>query len=268
MSQTMCLTAMFVATFAASGFSQSSRGQGAGLPDWCNQHWNGRASHCEERDATIAVSGSLEIDGGRNGGIRVHGSDRNDAFVRARVAGYASTEAEARRIASQVRIEAAGGVIRAEGPERNEDSGWSVSFEVEVPRTLQLKLTTHNGGISLDDFQGTAEFSARNGGVTLRNVSGDIRGATRNGGLNITLEGDRWNGQGLDVQTRNGGIRILVGERYSAQLETETINGRVRIGFPITVQGDLGRHVVTTLGSGGARLRAMTTNGGVTIDRR
>ncbi len=89
-----------------------------------------------------------------------------------------------------------------------------------------------------------------------------------NGGLNITLEGDRWNGPGLDVQTRNGGIRILVGERYSAQLETETINGRVRIGFPITVQGDLGRHVVTTLGSGGARLRAVTTNGGVTIDRR
>src|SRR4030095_14792720 len=104
-----------------------------------------------------------------------------------------------------------------------------------------MKLTTYNGGISLDDFQGAAEFAARNGGVTLRNVSGDIRGATRNGGLNITLEGDRWNGPGLDVQTRNGGIRILVGERYSAQLETEAINGRVRIGFPITVQGHLGR---------------------------
>ncbi len=59
-----------------------------------------------------------------------------------------------------------------------------------------MKLTTHNGGISLDDFQGAAEFTARNGGVTLRNVSGDIRGATRNGGLNITLEGDRWNGPG------------------------------------------------------------------------
>ena len=223
----MCLAAMFVATFAASGFSQASRDQGAGPSDWCNQHWNSRASYCEERDATIAVSGSLEIDGGRNGGIRVHGSDRNDAFVRARVAGYGSTEAEARRIASQVRVEAAGGILRAEGPERNEDSGWSVSFEVEVPRALQMKLTTHNGGISLDDFQGAAEFNAR-----------------------------------------NGGIRILLGERYSAQLETETINGRVRIGFPITVQGDLGRHVVTTLGSGVARLLAMTTNGSVTIDRR
>src|SRR4029453_8525872 len=112
----MCLGALFVAVCAASGFGQSSRGQGAGPPDWCNQHWNNRASYCEERDATIAVSGSLEVDGGRNGGIRVHGSDRNDAFVRARVAGYASIEADARRIASQVRIEGAGGIIRPGGP--------------------------------------------------------------------------------------------------------------------------------------------------------
>ncbi len=137
-----------------------------------------------------------------------------------------------------------------------------------MPRTLQLTLGTRNGGISLDDFQGVAVFNARNGGVNLRNVSGDIRGATRNGGVNITLEGDRWNGPGLDVVTRNGGIRIVVAERYSAELETQTVNGRVRIGFPITVQGDLGRHIVTTLGSGGARLRATTTNGSVMIDRR
>jgi DUF4097 and DUF4098 domain-containing protein YvlB len=268
MSRTLYLVAVFVAAFTPLGFTQPPGGQGGEQFEWCNQRWNSRASYCEERDAFVAVSGSLEIDAGRNGGIRVRGSDRNDASVRARVAGFGSTEADARRISSQVRIVTEGGVIRAEGPERSEDSGWSVSFEVEVPRTLQMKLTTHNGGISLDDFQGAAEFTARNGGVTLRNVSGDIRGTTRNGGLNITLEGDRWNGPGLDVQTRNGGIRILVGERFSAQLETETINGHVRIGFPVTVQGDLGRHVVTTLGSGGARLRAATTNGSVTIDRR
>jgi DUF4097 and DUF4098 domain-containing protein YvlB len=267
MSRTMWLAAMVMAALTTSGLAQS-RDQGAGRPEWCNERWNSRASYCEERDQTIAATGPLEIDAGRNGGIRVRGSDRGDIFVRARVAAYADTDAEARRIASQVRIETAGGLIRSDGPERGNDTGWSVSFEVEVPRALQLKLATRNGGISIDDFQGAAAFSARNGGVNLRNVSGDIRGATRNGGLNITLDGDRWNGQGLDVQTHNGGIRIVVAERYSAELETQTINGRVRIGFPITVQGDLGRHIVTTLGSGGARLRATTTNGSVMIDRR
>ena len=68
--------------------------------------------------------------------------------------------------------------------------------------------------------------------------------------------------------TRNGGINMTMPEHYSAALETATVNGRISIDFPVTVQGRIGRELTTTLGSGGARLRAVTTNGGVTIRRR
>jgi hypothetical protein len=34
------------------------------------------------------------------------------------------------------------------------------------------------------------------------------------------------------------------------------------------VQGRISRHITTTLGAGGAKLRAITTNGGVSIRRR
>ena len=131
-----------------------------------------------------------------------------------------------------------------------------------------LTLNTSNGGISIEDFQGTAKFRAHNGGVSLNNVSGDIRGETTNGGVNINLTGDRWDGAGLDVETRNGGIRMTLPEHYSAALEAGTTNGRVRIDFPITVQGTFDRRLNTTLGAGGATLRAITTNGGVTIRRQ
>jgi hypothetical protein len=57
-------------------------------------------------------------------------------------------------------------------------------------------------------------------------------------------------------------------EHYSAALETGTTNGRVNIDFPVTVQGRMSRHITTTLGAGGAKLRAITTNGGVSIRRR
>jgi len=59
-----------------------------------------------------------------------------------------------------------------------------------------------------------------------------------------------------------------VPERYSAQLETGTVNGRVSTDFPGMVQGRFDRQRTTTLGSGGVTLRAMTTNGGVTIRRQ
>ena len=73
---------------------------------------------------------------------------------------------------------------------------------------------------------------------------------------------------GLDVETHNGGIRLNLPQRYSAELETATTNGRVSIDFPVTVQGRLERELRTTLGSGGVKIRAVTTNGGVTVRQR
>jgi len=55
---------------------------------------------------------------------------------------------------------------------------------------------------------------------------------------------------------------------YSAELETETVNGRINIDFPVTMTRRIGRHITTTLGAGGPKIRAVTTNGGVTIRRR
>jgi hypothetical protein len=236
----------------------------------CRDRWTSdrdRFAHCETREETFAGSGLLDVDGSRNGGIRVRGWNRNEVRVISRITAYSTTEARARSLADDIRIET-GVRIRATGPVSSRNEHWSVSYEIDVPRDGRLALTTNNGGISIEDFRGVARFTARNGGVTLTDVNGDIRGATTNGGLNIRLSGDRWEGPGLDVDTRNGGVRLTVPDGYSAELETGTVNGRVRVDFPITIRGAIGREIRTTLGSGGALVRAMTKNGGINIERR
>ena len=47
-----------------------------------------------------------------------------------------------------------------------------------------------------------------------------------------------------------------------------TVNGRVNVEFPVTVQGAIDRQLSINLGSGGALVRAVTTNGGVSIKRK
>jgi hypothetical protein len=239
--------------------------------DWCADagHNSDRASYCEVREMTIGAAGTIDIDAGRNGGISVRGWDRGDAMVRARVVGYGATRADAQRIASEVRLDTAGGV-KAEGPasDGDRDEGWYVSYEVSVPKSAMLKLTANNGGIAVEDFAGTATFHTKNGGISLRDVGGDLRGETTNGGVSVELAGDRWNGAGLDVTTRNGGINIQMPEHYSAELEVATTHGRLNLGVPVTVQGTIGRSLTTVLGGGGARLRAVTTNGGVNVRTR
>jgi len=265
-SLTVALTTLLV----AASLPVNAQTRNTGRSDDCNNSgWDDsrRASFCEVREETIGGAAPLDVDAGANGGIKVIGWDRGDVLVRSIVRGSGDTDADARRVVAGVHIETAAR-IRATGPERDRRENWSVQFELHVPRRAQLALRTNNGGISIYDFQGIAEFSARNGGVTLRNVGGEIKGETTNGGLTIDLTGDHWDGQGLDVSTHNGGIKMTVPERYSAELETGTVNGRVSTDFPVMVQGRFDRQLNTTLGSGGVKLRVMTTNGGVTIRRQ
>ncbi len=88
-----------------------------------------------------------------------------------------------------------------------------------------------------------------------------------NGGVEVRLAGSEWQGQGLDIQTTNGGVTLTVPADYNALLETGTTNGRLRLDFPVTVQGEVKQRVSARLGRGGAPVRVTTTNGGVTVRR-
>jgi len=237
--------AVSAAVLVTPGAAQSRRQSfdvSSGCAGW---DWS-RPSYCEDREATISA-GLIDVDASPNGGIRILGSDRPDVRMHARVQSVGDTLDDARRLANGVRIETTGGRIRAEGPDRTgPDQWWAVSYVLEVPRVSQLALTTHNGGITIEDFRGTAELHTDHGGVSLRSVGGDIRGETTNGGLRIDLDGDRWDGAGLNVQTQNGGVRMSIPQAYSAELEIGTVHGRLRVDAPLTVQGRLDRYLNAT----------------------
>lgn len=91
-------------------------------------------------------------------------------------------------------------------PDQVEERRCSVSYEVFVPRATDLAINTHNGGISVADVAGRIQFAAHNGGVSLNRLSGSVKGETVNGGLSISLAGERWEGEGFDVRTTNGGV--------------------------------------------------------------
>jgi hypothetical protein len=227
-----------------------------------------RVRHCEVRDVNVPrPTGRLSVDGRLNGGIAVHGWDRNEVLVRAKIQTWGETAAEARQLAAAIRIRTDDGRVSADQPEGGRRSGWSVSYDVFVPRRSDLDLRTHNGGIRVEGVRGRVDVEALNGGVSIRDVQGALRGGTTNGGVMLELDGDRWVGEGVDLETTNGGVTVVIPERYNARLETGTVNGGMRVDFPITVQGMVGRRLQTTLGAGGPLIRVRTTNGGVTLRR-
>lgn len=235
----------------------------------CNNDYDrDYARFCLVSESTMdATDGVLSIDGRMNGGITVYGSNRRDILIRSKIQANARSEARAEEIVREVRIRTERGRIYAEGPESRNREGWSVSFEVEVPSRTDLDLRANNGGIAVEAVNGVLRLQTQNGGVHLQSVAGDVSAETMNGGVDVRLDGDRWQGRGLDATTMNGGVRVLIPDNYNARLETGTVNGGIDIDFPVTVQGRIGRRITTDLGRGGPTIRVTTTNGGVVIRR-
>lgn len=242
--------------------------------DFCQDYnySNGdKISYKETREMTLPAGSLVNVDGNRNGGIRVKGESRSDVLIRACVQTAGTTDEEARSIAKSIRIET-GSTIQASGA--GEEQNWSVSYEILVPRSTNLKLAAHNGGISISSVEGTIEFETTNGGVNLKDVAGNVKGRTTNGGLNVALTGNSWRGSGLDVQTTNGGVNLQMSENYAAHIETGTVNGGFRSTISaLNVASDddaYGRNrkkrISTDLNGGGATVRVITTNGGIRIN--
>jgi hypothetical protein len=251
---------------AAAAQSRSSQ------DDWCrDDDWGrDREGFCEVREYTVPAAGAtMTVDAEPNGGIKVEGTSRGDILVRAKVSATARTAETARAIAGRVQVVATADRVSADGPDSlDRYESWSVSYRLSVPVRTPLSLRTTNGGVAIDNVQSRVEFRTVNGGVTLTRMAGDVEGRTNNGGVNVTLDGSTWDGAGLDVQTHNGGVTLAIPARYSAHLEAGTHNGSLRIDFPITLQGTIGRSFSTDLGSGGPTVRVQTQNGGVKITRR
>lgn len=233
-----------------------------------NNAWNsGQVGFSELREMTVPATGSVTVDGGRNGGIRVRGENRGDILVRACVQTFAASDEAARALASNIKVETSPAIKAGGVPEE----GWAVSYEVLVPRNTDLKLTAHNGGISIGSVDGRMDFETTNGGVNLSDVGGEVKGRTTNGGVNVSLTGNAWRGSGLDVQTSNGGVRLLIPENYAANIETGTVNGGFRSEIPaLNVEKDersrsRATRLNTALNGGGAPIRVLTTNGGINI---
>ena len=223
--------------------------------------------YCEVRSVDLStLSGAIDFRGGYLDGVifTTKGSPRSPS-ARALIRADAVTPEDARILASQVRTLLKDGVLQSEGPGGGRSNFWSVLYEVTLPVGRSVTARTELSQISLVDFDGSADVSSVNGPVEAFGAAGDIKGRTENGPLIVGLEGSRWIGAGLDMQSKNGPIMLSIPEGYSAHLITGTENGPMDLNYPVTVKRMRGKGIETDLGAGGTTVRVTTVNGPANI---
>jgi hypothetical protein len=213
-----------------------------------------------------APRGTWHIDGGDNGSVEISDWDKEEVMICAKITAWARDKERAERLLRSIHVESSGGQLHAEGPEQTGGAHWGVSYRIRAPRSMDLDVQTVNGPVTIEGIRGRMSLHTENGPLTLMGAGGDIEGRTTNGPLTVTLTGSRWQGRGLDVETSNGPVQLRIPDGYSADLTTGTQNGPVTGAYVGAGAGRRHRHVNVTLGSGGAPIRVVTTNGPIVVN--
>ena len=180
--------------------------------------------------------------------------------------------------------------------------GVSVAMTLLVPRGARVRVATGNGAVSVERVgggevvastgngrvnvlgtEGTVRASTGNGDVQVRDATGAVRVSTGNGRVSVTTaQGpvDVRTGNGdIDVRmtalraaddmtfsTGSGDVRVTLPASYNGELDASTGNGTIASDFELRIEGRMSpRRVRATIGSGGARLRLSSGNGGLEV---
>jgi DUF4097 and DUF4098 domain-containing protein YvlB len=228
-----------------------------------------------------------------NGSVTLDAWDRNEVRIEADKEVKAGSDADARKIMDQVKIDvqtAAGG-LRVDTKLPKKDNGllgWlgnngtnvNVTYRVHLPRQAHVDAGSVNGAVALTGTHGAAKLDSTNGSLKVTGVEGNLDLGTTNGsiaaaGINGTVKAETTNGsinlefanvprQGdLALETTNGGVTVKLPRGSGVSVDAETTNGRVHSDFQVA-GGEAGkRHLSGDINGGGSRLHIRTTNGGV-----
>jgi hypothetical protein len=186
-----------------------------------------------------------------NGSIRVVGTDQDTVRISLRKVIRAETDADLADAQREValdfvdrtpRLEAIvrdrnGHVCGEQWQGRNDDRSrprYEVSFdaEVQVPRTVNLRLCTINGGdVRVEGTAGDFEVSNVNGQIDMEQVAGSGSARTVNGPVTVSFtENPR---EASVFHTVNGNVVVRFQDGLAADLKMKTFNGGLFTDFDV-----------------------------------
>lgn len=228
-----------------------------------------QASDQWEKTYQVSASARLEIEN-TNGPIDVRTHDQPTIEVKAHRTARAMSEQGARELLSRTRLEesASADLVRLVTPRANGPSirqHIEVRYDIKVPATVAVALTTVNGKVELDGVTGAVALETVNGGIEARGLANLRTAETVNGSISVELTAVP--AAGARIETVNGGVGVTMPATVSADVSIRTVNGGISVdGFTGVHDAERKRrHYEGKLNSGGPTLRVETVNGGVTV---
>lgn len=235
----------------------------------CNLHLG---SGVEARDTwtrsyPVKAGATLEIRES-NGRVHVLAGDGEKIEVTATRIAKAPTEEAAQTALKAFTIEES---VTADGVSLDGTRGMvglnrsrSVSYEIKVPRTVNITIKGTNGDVDVDGITGVLRVETTNGRVVAARLGDGADISSVNG--QIDLDFTTIGASGVRCKTTNGQIIVTIPTTAKATIAGRVANGIVHTEN-LTVQAteQSNRRLDATIGGGGPEIRLETTNGEVRV---
>ena len=210
----------------------------------------------------LTAGGTLSIDNS-NGSVEIIGWEQNTVDVNGTK--FASTKGGL----DDVKIDASASnssAVRLRTIRPMDGHGNSgAQYRIRVPRKVMLdSIVTTNGGIRVEDIDGTARLRSTNGAIRIQKLHGDVEAKTTNGSVEARgVEGN------ANLYTTNGSIQADVARgSFEARTSNGSINAAVTdatANWPVKDHSTNGSIDLRIEGSRLPDVRAETTNSSVTL---
>lgn len=162
----------------------------------------------------------------------------------------------------------------------------SMRIEVRVPRESDLNVRTDDGNVSVDNVKGNLQFETADGEVSLRGVEGSVHADTHDGNVDVNGRFDVLNlhtGDGnIDAEVNagsapqprwllrsgDGNIRLKLPANLGADLDAQSGDGEIHVGFPISASG-VGKEnsMRGKINGGGISIELRTGDGDIKVEK-
>lgn len=145
-----------------------------------------------------------------------------------------------------------------------------VQFKLWVPPTATLdEIETVNGSVSVRNFSVNTKVSAVNGNITAVNLGGSVSLSTVNGEILADFTAVTAASR-IDLETVNGTVKAVFPSDVDALIKADSLNGDINndFGLPVRKGRYVGRNLSGRIGSGTARIKLSSVNGGLAIQKK
>lgn len=152
-----------------------------------------------------------------------------------------------------------------------------INLVVYVPKgKTDLTLGVRQGDVSVENLNGWVEANIAEGNLEVASLAGYFSGRIQRGDIHADMSGRQWRGQEFSAITQEGGIELLLPEKYSAALQLNTRNGKITVDYPPQeVEGELtppeiikqnnAQLLKASIGDGGAPIKLSSSSGDISV---